>query len=93
MICRVVTYWLPATGHPEGCSATPWFRFEGEWGYRTSGHPAGASDEACLRLAGRIVHTLVSLPSDLEVSFEIVGTWVYPAGDLTMPWFSIVSAT
>jgi hypothetical protein len=88
----VVTYWFPAYGHPEGTVGDrPWFRVEGSWGYRAVGHPEGPSDEPCFRVTRGRVQPTLSLPgpADAEVTFVVIGSFVYQAGGAGPPWFRV----
>ena len=90
----MATYWRPAYGHPDGDSYDAWFRIEGEWGYRASGHPEGATDEPCLRIVEGIVFATFGLPHDeQDPCFEIIGSFVYAVGLAGAPWFYIHTRT
>jgi hypothetical protein len=87
-----VTYWFPAYGHPEGSVGDqPWFRVEGSWGYRAVGHPDGPSEEPCFRITRGRVQPTLSLPgpADAEVTFVVIGSFVYQAGGAGPPWFRV----
>lgn len=83
-------YWVPADGHPDGHSRGAWFRFEGEWGYRTAHHPEGPSRHACLRVVRDRAYLLESEPTDMQSPFQVVGSFVYLAGVRGPPWFVIL---
>lgn len=83
-------YWFPAEAHPDGRSGDPWFRFEGEWGYRTIHHPEGSSEHACLRVVRGRAYFLESEPDDMRAPFEVVGSFVYLVDVPGAPWFAIV---
>ena len=85
-------YWCPAYGHPDGLSSAPWFRVDGEWAYRTSGHPEGESEKPCIRIVEGLAYPTFGLPHDeAGPCFEVVGSFVYPVGLESAPWFCIKS--
>ena len=87
---RVSVYWCPSYGHPDGDSDDPWFRVEGEWGFRASGHPEGASSTACLRIVEGLVYPTFGLPrGEQGPCFVVVGPFVYEVGVLSAPWFHV----
>ena len=85
----MTTYWFPAQGHPDGLSPDPWFRVEGEWGFRASGHPEGESKDPCFKIVDDWAYPTFGLPNATDASFEVIGSFVYAAGIGGPPWFLI----
>jgi hypothetical protein len=85
-VARVVSYWFPFDGHPDGASDLAWFRVVDGWGFRTESNPAGPSESPCFRMIDGFAYPTLSLPNDVP-TFEIIGSFVYAATGTA--WFRI----
>ncbi len=83
----MTAFWFSAETHPDGPSTLPWFRIEGEWGYRAPGHPEGASTAPSIKIEDGDVFAVVGWPTHRgDPCFEIIGSCIYPVG-ANAPWF------
>jgi hypothetical protein len=90
-ISTVTDWWYSTNTHPRGASPKPWFRVEGATGFRADGHPHGESRLPCLRVVEGFAYPGMSLPSEDEPHFRIVGREVFLAGVVDGPWYRIAS--